>query len=199
MNPAGPRTAGVCAWLLLLVALGSLPACTSIEVSTDYALEHDFSTYQHYAWHPDGVRDSEDLDLLGGDIFDQRLRRTIERSLKARGLRKHPPPDFYINYNVVTRDRVSINTYHSYGGYGPGWGYYGYGPYYGGLGGTQTSVYYYTQGTLVVDIVDARSNQLVWRAVAEGPVEDQATPEKREQHLHAVVEKMFAAFPPGKS
>jgi len=191
-----PRTLQPLAGLCLTTAILSLTACSSIEVSSDYALEHDFSNYHTYAWHPGEESAPGDLDRLGGDIFDKRVRKVINETLRARGLRLHDNADCYVNYSVVTNDRVSINTYQTYGGYGPGWGYYGYGPYYGGLGGTQTSVYYYTQGTLIIDIIDRDTNQLVWRSTAQGPVETQTTPEKREQYLRKIIGRMLESFPP---
>lgn len=135
---------------------------------------------------------------MGGDIYDNRVRRVIDSSLSERGMVRADSADFYVNYDVVTEDRASINSYNTYGGYGPGWGYY---PYpYGGLGmdGTHTSVYYYTQGTLIIDIIDASSGKLVWRSTAASAVERQSTPEKKEQTLRKTVEKMFEPFPPAR-
>jgi hypothetical protein len=181
-----------------LLATLSLTSCSTITVSSDYALEQDFSGYRQYAWHPDGIDKSASLEAMGGDIFERRVRRLIEAKLQALGMRQNEEADFYINYSVVTDERVSIDSYHTYGGYGPGWGYYGYAPYYGGLGATQTAVYYYTQGTLIIDIIDGKSDQLVWRATADGRVETQSTPEKREQYLGDIIDRMLGEFPPPK-
>ena len=183
--------------LLLLPVLVSLAACSTINITTDYALEQDFDDYTSYQWHPDGIKKTASLDLMGGDIFDTRVRRLIEQTIAEKGIAKSDNPSFYVNYSVVTEDRVSINTYNTYGGYGPGWGYYGYGGYGGwGVGSTQTSVSYYTQGQIVVDIVDATTNKLVWRSTADSRVEKNSTPEKKEQDLRKSFAKMFENFPP---
>lgn len=183
--------------LILLPVFASLVACSTINVTTDYALEQNFDGYSSYQWHPDGIKKTASLDVMGGDIFDTRVRRLIEQTIAEKGIVKSDSPSFYVNYSVVTEDRVSINTYNTYGGYGPGWGYYGYGGYGGwGAGSTQTSVSYYTQGQIVVDIVDAASNKLVWRSTADSRVEKNSTPEQKEQDLRKSFAKMFEHFPP---
>ena len=191
--------------LLPLLTLASLCACTMVTVDTDFALEQDFNRYHSYQWHPDGVQQNASLDAMGGDIFDTRVRRVLQDTLHEKGMVKASPPDFYINYSVITEDRVSINTYNAYGGYGPGWGYYGYGPYSSpyyspwGTGATQTTMYYYRQGQLIIDIVDAQTNKLVWRSTADSRLGQQSTPEKKMQDLRKTVAKMFERFPPGQA
>ncbi len=189
--------------LLLLSVLMSMvlavTGCSTIDVSADYALEQDFSQYRSYQWHPDGVMENAALDAMGGDIFAARIKRVINETLAARGLYQDDNPDFYVNYSVITEDRVSINTYNTYGGYGPGWdyygwGYYGYGPW--GVGSTQTSVSYYTQGNIVVDIVDASSNKLVWRGTLDSRLDQSSSPAQKEQDLRKALGKMFENFPP---
>ena len=125
---------------LLLSLVLVLGGCSTINVSSDYALEQDFSQYRSYQWHPDGVSKNAALDVMGGDIFASRIKRVINETLAAKGLYQDDNPDFYVNYSVITEDRVSINTYNTYGGYGPGWGYYGwgYGPW--GVGTMFSSV-----------------------------------------------------------
>jgi hypothetical protein len=185
--------------LLIALAWACLAGCSSVTVNTDFALDQDFSQFHRYAWHPDGVKKSASLDALGGDIFDNRVRRAVEDILASKGMSRGEPADFYINYSVVTEDRMSVQTYDTYAGYGPGWGYprWGYGPYYYPYGGgTQTSVYYYKQGTLIIDVVDAKTNKLAWRSTAEGPVDLEGTPEQREQGLRKAIGKMFERFPP---
>jgi hypothetical protein len=50
---------------------------------------------------------------------------------------------------------------------------------------------------LIVDIVDMRSRQLVWRGTAEARVDESADPERRDARVREAVEKLFAEFPPG--
>ena len=54
----------------------------------------------------------------------------------------------------------------------------------------------YPVGTVVVDLFDAGTKQMVWRGVARDVLADQ--PEKNTKKLHKAVEKMFEKFPPKK-
>lgn len=51
-------------------------------------------------------------------------------------------------------------------------------------------------GTLVVDMVDARSKTIVWRGTATKEVDLKASPEKREKNINKAAEKLFKNYPP---
>ena len=184
--------------LLVLLATAVtllLTGCSSVNLQTDYALDKDFGHYQRYAWHPRESEPSAALDTFGGDIFDKRVRKIIAETLNERKLTEASTDtaDFLINYTVITEERVSVNTYNSYGGYGPGWGHHRHG---WGHNAVETSVYYYTQGTLIIDVVDAKTNKLTWRSTADGRVDQSATPQKREENLRKTITRMLKDFPP---
>ncbi|MEH6552137.1 MAG: DUF4136 domain-containing protein [Pseudomonadales bacterium] len=182
-------------FIYLALILTFTVGCSGLTVNTDYAQEQDFSSYQSWQWHPDGPPQTADLNRMGSDIFDTRVKRLIDQDLAGKGLTTSDKPDFYVNYAVITDDRVSINTYNSYGGYGGGWGgYYGRGAYGGGT--SHTSVNYYEEGTLIIDIIDARSNLLVWRGSAQGRLDKKTTPEKNETNTQEAILKILADFPP---
>jgi len=73
---------------------------------------------------------------------------------------------------------------------------YGYGYGYRGYGGSAIDVSTYTEGTLVVDIFDSKTKQLVWRGVARGAVEPGSSPEQQTARVNSVVAQMFQAYPP---
>jgi hypothetical protein len=72
-----------------------------------------------------------------------------------------------------------------------GYGYRGYG---GGMGTASTMVSEYTVGTLVVDIFDGKSKNLVFRGTAEDELSD--NPEKNKKKLEKASAKIFKNFPP---
>jgi len=63
-----------------------------------------------------------------------------------------------------------------------------------GWGQAITTPETYTVGTLVVDLFDVRTMQLVWRGAGTETLSDK--PEKDTQKLNKAVEKMFKDFPP---
>ncbi len=124
----------------------------------------------------------------------------MDAELAARGFRKvSSNPDFLVAYHVSLDKRRSVQTLNNYYGYGPGWGY-GYGAAYRPgywAGAPETYVYEYEEGTLIVDIVDPRNKELMWRGSAQDEVHFTSTPEKEETQLKEAVQRMLENFPPG--
>ncbi len=180
-----------------LLGLLLLAGCSNpVKVDSDYTPETDFQAFKTYNWFNTALRDPRSLDYLGGDIFDKRVRYNIDAQLQAKGfiLKNEGPVDFRVNYDVLTEDRQDIQTYNTYGGMAPGFGYHGYYGY-GGMGTTTTQVVNYKQGQLIVDIL-LPDNTLVWRGTAEGRIPKNAKPEQREQGTRDLIAKILANFPP---
>lgn len=79
-----------------------------------------------------------------------------------------------------------------YSGFGGGWGWRGFGD--DDINITEQD---YKAGTLVIDMYDAKTKQLLWRGSAEGTLSDKA--DKNEKKLEKAVAKMFKDFPPGST
>ena len=77
-----------------------------------------------------------------------------------------------------------------YGGY-RGW----YDPWWGPYGGT-TTVSYYEEATLVVDLVSWEQKELAWRGMATGTVKENQDAEEQQERLNGIVAKIFATYPP---
>ena len=77
------------------------------------------------------------------------------------------------------------------------WGYtYTDRYYYRGVPEQDVTVTQYTEGTLIIDVIEARSMELVWRASATGTVDPNPNPEKIEKKVDDIVKKMFSKYPP---
>jgi hypothetical protein len=61
---------------------------------------------------------------------------------------------------------------------------------------TISDVQPYHEGTLTIDIVDAKSRQLVWQASVRADVDQSLGPNKRDTKVNDVVRAMLAHFPP---
>ena len=53
-------------------------------------------------------------------------------------------------------------------------------------------------GTLVVDVVDAKTKTIVWRGTATKDVDTKASAEKRDKNINRAAEKLFKNYPPVK-
>ena len=61
-------------------------------------------------------------------------------------------------------------------------------------GGATTTVETYTDGTIVVDLFDAKTKKLAWRGVATKEISNK--PEKVSEQIEKAIEKVFKNFPP---
>jgi len=94
----------------------------------------------------------------------------------------------------LARESKSLDTFYS-GGMG-GWGYYG--GWGGGMGTAQTRVNTYVEGTMVIDLFDAKTKKLVWRGIGTDSVS--SDPKKNADKIQKAAEKMFKKkFPPGST
>jgi hypothetical protein len=88
----------------------------------------------------------------------------------------------------INRDNQTLNTF--YDGFGGGFRWRGF----GGFGESTTTFDTYTVGTLVVDLFDAKSKNLVWRGVSSGMLSNKSG--KNIEKLNRGVQKLFQHFPP---
>lgn len=162
-----------------LLPLALLFACSSISTDYDYDTSYDFSKLKSYRWAD--IASKSDASPL----VIQRVGAAVEGQLKAKGyMAAEGAPDFLVATHVGRQTRIQVAD----------WGY-GYGPRTGWHGGG-VDLYTYEEGSLVVDIVDARTKELEWRGTATAVVDPGATPEERTERINEAVAKMFEDFPP---
>ena len=172
-----------------LVLAGSLGACSGMKITTDYNPEvaPNFSAYQTYAWLPQPIR--QDPRVYNA-ITENRVRRAVDNSLSAGGYRKleSGTPDFLVAWQAAIEGKVDVTMVNGYYGYGyRGWGAWG---------GAQPVVREYDEGTLILDVIDAESRELVWRGVAQAKISQNSSPDQRGRKINEAVSKILANFPP---
>lgn len=166
---------------LSLAIVCSLPATAGVDV--DYDQSVDFTQYKTYAWKAGTP--------VPNELMQKRIEAAIEAELEARGLSKASgPPDLYVVCHGAQHQEafISVDTF----GYvrGPyGRGYRGW-----GRGATMTTarVSEVKIGTLVVDLVDAGKEEMVWRAIGSGTLKK---PAKMEKVIPKAIGKMFKKYP----
>jgi hypothetical protein len=171
---------------LLIVAT----ACSSTRVHSDHDHEADFSSYSTWAWYTSD--DAQKRPTAGtSNIVDGRIRRAMQENLIAKGYEpaSAESADLLVTYYASLSSQLRM--YSTYWGYGWG-GYWPYGYSYWPGWGT-TTVYPYHEGTIIVDIVDRRIDQLVWRGVITRALKKKSSSEEQiSEAMHRVME----GFPP---
>ena len=167
--------------LLLLCLLVLTLTCSSVyDVSYDFDKQADFARLKTYDWLP--VPEKVAIDTL----VLNRIKNAANTQLEGKGFRMLPDnPDFLVAMHAGTKEKVSYRDWgYSYGGYWRG-------PRYSSLN--------YEEGTLILDFVDAKSKELIWRGVAKGFVGSAQTPEETDKLVNEFVQKILQYFPPPPS
>jgi hypothetical protein len=164
---------------LFLIAL-LLAGCSSIETKVDYDRATSFSSYKTFAF--------KDVRTPDSPISTRRVRAAIDKTLASRGLAKADgTPDLWVVLHTRTRRQTQVTTYNS----GWGWGWRWRGPYWNTAHVEQIPI-----GTLMVDLIDTKAKELVWRGSASRVVDADETPKDRDEKVQEAVNKLFDGFPP---
>ena len=163
--------------------LAMMGAAFGQHVKTDFDHQANFSQYKTYSWQEIKPANS---------LWDARIKNAVDAQLAAKGWTQlDNGGDVAIVAIKTTQTQRTLQTF--YDGMGGGWRWRGM----GGFGQSTTTEQDYKQGTLVVDLYDAKTKQLIWRGSAQDTLSDKAT--KNEKNLDKGVSKMFKAFPPGSA
>ena len=181
----------------LFVVVFFVSGCSSIKVNSDYNPDVSFAGFQFYNWIPYAPSTNGDPRIDGNTLFHDRVRHAIDEQLAAKGYvkSKTEKPDFWVTYHFTLDKQTEIQTINNNYNYGPGWGW-GYRDYYSPFYGSDTYIYTYEQGTLIVDIVDPNNRKLVWRGTVIDKVNFFNTPEQKKQKIREAVTKLLMQFPP---
>jgi Domain of unknown function (DUF4136) len=172
--------------LCLIVSSVTLAACSTVKLSTDFDRLTTFDKFKTYGWALQPT-----TQTAANATLDTDLRGAVDQALTTKGLKKQEGkrPDLYAIYHVTGSAKGDTRHYTDWGQ--PGSGYYA-----GWAVTTQTdaSIDRAKAGALVLDFVDARRRQLVWRSVTPqviaGPKGDDPV------RVQTAVKAMLAGFPP---
>ncbi|MBT0607519.1 DUF4136 domain-containing protein [Aequorivita echinoideorum] len=170
---------------LPLLFLFVFASCTTVRVATDYDKEVNFNQYNSFAFFRPGIDKAEISDL-----DKKRILRAIEENLTMKGFTKSESPTILVS--IFTKERERVDVYNNNFGFGWGWNPWWYG---GGFYGGNT-VSRSTEGTLYIDLIDAKTNNLVWQGIGTANLVT-ADMEKKEARIKEIVAKILAEYPPG--
>jgi len=152
---------------LMAVALSS---CSGVKTRSDYTEGTDFSIYKTYAWLPQ--HPTPDIS----EIVIRRIQSAVDGELAKDGLELVPAADadLMVTQKSGVQEKVQVNDpYYSYDAYDV-----------------------YEQGTLVIDLVDAKDKKLVWRGTGEMRIAEDVAMEEREERIQKVVSAVLGKYPP---
>ena len=171
----------------LLLCLPSAAPSFAIDVKTDFDRGIDFGRYKTFCWQKVETRNP---------LWIERIKAAVNAALTAKGwslAESSSACDVALMAMEIKRDHDTVNTFYDDvgGGFG-GWGWRGFGA--GGFGEATTTTETYQTGTLIVDLFDAKTKNLVWRGSATDTLSNNS--DKNIKKLKSSVQKLFEHFPP---
>ncbi|MDX1728419.1 MAG: DUF4136 domain-containing protein [Pseudoalteromonas tetraodonis] len=178
--------------IFIVAALALLTACTQTP-DWDYDKSANFSNYKTFAWVENAslTKDTNNYQISG--LMEKRVRNAVNNQLSQQlgmQLVDVAQADVLINYHASVDKELEVDTFNV--GYGARWGYWGTGFNH------DVSAREYEVGTLVIDIIDRESNQLIWRGAKDGRLKKKQTPSQREAAIKETVANILSNFPPKK-
>jgi len=185
--------------LATLLCLGLTWGCATMKVGADFDREVDFAKLRSFAFaaqtHAPARIEGQD-PRVDNQLIRKRIRQAVAADLKARGYREvvDGDADFMVSFHVGSKEKVQVYSTPSTR--------YGYGyphPYWvdsWGVTGTNVRAHTYTEGMLVIDIVDPGTNELIWHGWATDTIRESAEPGSK---VKGAVSAILSKFPPQPS
>jgi hypothetical protein len=169
----------ICFWALLLTGCASGP---TIVANTNPGT--DFSTFKTYNFfEPLGT------DRAGGvrTPLSSRLVSSMNRALISRGMSLDDEPDLLVDFVVSAEDRIDVRTTPTHSVHRSHWnrGFSTWPTY-------NTTVRQYTEGTLIIDLIDPATNTLVGEGAAQSRITNtDFTQQQLDEIVNKVLEEMM--------
>jgi len=154
-------------------------AASGQEVRTNYMPGTDFSKYHTYKW----------VAVEGGahpnQIVDAQIKQSVESQLMSKGMTKTESSvaDLYVGY------QIAVDKEKQWNGFGMGGGLR-----WGGMASATSSTI--SVGTLVLDMYDPSTKQLVWTGRATKTIDPSSSQEKNQKNLDKAMQKLLKSYPP---
>jgi len=173
--------------LLCYASLLFLASCSSIKATYDFDSSTDFTKYKTYEF----TDEAKNFPIQ--ELDRQRVLSAIDAEMTAKGFTKSSTPDVWVDLQVKLEQKQSATATNTggYGSYRYGWG--------GGYGGTtHINVENYVDGTLFINMIDKSTEKLVWQGRGTKTLEENPSPEKKQQNITYGVQQIFKNYPPKK-
>jgi hypothetical protein len=170
----------------LLVAIFTLSSCgPSIRVFSDYDKNVPVTSYKTYSWLDEKAIEGKGTNpLYYNELNDKRIKSAVDTEMGAKGYQwVENSGELMLHYHIVVEDKTSVTTNH--------WGINYYSPYWVNR---QVNVYQYREGTLIIDLMDEKTNALVWRGWATDVITQSAKKDPQTAIIKAV-QAIYKKYP----
>jgi hypothetical protein len=166
---------------MIAIAMGLLATTFTFaqDVKYNFMPGTDFSKFHTYKW----------VSIEGGthpnQIMDAEIKQAVDAQLATKGLTKttDDKADLYVGYQIAVDQEKQWNAYGMGGGLR-----------WGGMGSATSSTI--NVGTLVIDMYDPTTKQLVWTGNATKTIDPSSNQEKNQKNLNKSMQKLLKNYPP---
>ncbi len=158
-------------------------ACATMDIGADYEQSATLAPFGSFAFDTRDALPTGDPRLDNNPFFDARMRAAVEFEMAAKGLKRTATSaDLLVHYHATVSQRVDVLRSDTERGYTD-------------VTGTPANVVQFDEGTIVVDVVDAKSKKVIWRGWARadlgGVLSD---PHTMDAFVQKAVHGMFTRF-----
>jgi len=182
------RAPTVRALIITGIAILAIGACSSTKVEYHSDPSADFSAYRLYSWIEPSEEDA--AKYTPPKHLDRRFRRVVDDAMAEKGFERspvEPAADLLMVYYVAVNSELRVTSVPY--GY---WGVHQYG-YWPGYGYGATEVRKYNEGTVLLDIIDAKTHQMVWTGTVTKAVHSSNPSSDK---IAKTVKQLLKGFPP---
>ena len=162
--------------VLVLIFSICVTSCSSITIDDDFFETADLTSYKTFDWisRPHAILIAKE----GRGQVEKLLKKSVNEQLTARGLnQKADSPDLLISYLVGAELTNTDDSSYKVGEQ------------------NNPAVQPYSGGAILLDFVDAKTRELLWRVAAFDIEDRNPTPEKNKEIIEKTVERMLKNFP----
>jgi hypothetical protein len=145
--------------------------------NVDFDRDADFTKYRTYALR--GGRNTTKSPDLNSPIVNKRIEEALRTQFAAKGMEEGQRPDLLVTWRFGSANKRQVQSWPA--------GRRGWGRTY--------SSYTFTEGTLVVDLTDRETKELVWRGIYR---DDESNAKNIAKKIDNDVKELFEKYPPKK-
>ena len=159
--------------VLVLIFTICFTSCSSVTIDDDFFKTADLTSYKTFDWlsRPHAML----IVKEGRGQVEKLLKESVNEQLTARGLsQKADSPDLLISY-LVGAELTNTDDFSDKVG--------------------ERTAQQYSEGAILLDFLDGKTRELLWRVAAFDIEDRNPTPEKNKEIIEKTVERMFKNFP----
>ena len=177
-------------WACMFLIIGG---CAQLQTGSQIDDKTDFSELKTFSWLHDADQQAGDVRLNDPKVR-QTVRNAVEESLVSKGYERveRQQADFLVVWFGAIEQKIKKENIDHF--YSP----YGYGTLFRDPvlnTGTPQKIGEYEKGTIIIDIVDPKSEKVIWRGSGSGRLAEDEPEQTALRNLNRSVTKIIAPFP----